>query len=811
MAASPCPQEARPAAPAASILLVDDQPANLLALRALLEDLGQELVEAQSGAEACQRLESHEFAVVLLDVVMPGIDGFETARRIRADARTCHTPIIFVTAHDVDRARLEEGYSLGAVDFLVKPLLATVVRAKVCGFVELFQEKQRTRQQAEQLRLLVDGTNEYAIFMLDPQGRVVTWNSGAERLKGYRAQEIVGQHFSQFYPQEAIERDWPAHELRVAQAEGRFEDEGWRVRQDGSQFWANVVITALRDAAGNLRGFSKVTRDMTERKRAEENARRLVAETTARRVAEENARVIQEQRERLRVTLASIGDAVISTDAEGKVTFLNAVAEGLVGWKADEAMQRALPEVFRIINEQTRQPVENPALRALREGIIVALANDSVLMARDGRERPIDDSAAPIRDVDGQVIGSVLVFRDISERRAAQQRLRDSEQRYRRLYQALREANRRKDEFLATLAHELRNPLAPLRNSLEILKIPGADTDTIARARAMMERQLHHLVRLVDDLLDVSRVMRGKIELRRERIELAAVVARAVETVQPLIDAERHQLEVRVPAATLGLQADPVRLAQVVANLLANAAKYTEPGGRIDVSAERDGAQALLRVRDNGIGIASDMLSRIFELFVQASAVNARTQGGLGIGLTLVKNLVEMHDGSVEAHSQGLGQGSEFVVRLPLAPAQVDPAPNAAPPDTPPPSSGFRLLVVDDNQDAATSLALLLRFQGHEARVAFSGAEALALTNDYTPDAVLLDIGMPGMDGFETARRLRQQPGLEGTVLAALTGWGQNEDRRRTAAAGFDLHLVKPPEPQALAGLLAEVKARKGN
>ncbi len=377
-----------------------------------------------------------------------------------------------------------------------------------------------------------------------------------------------------------------------------------------------------------------------------------------------------------------------------------------------------------------------------------------------------------------------------------------------RLYQALRDADRRKDEFLATLAHELRNPLAPIRNSLQILKMPRVDAEMAERSREMMERQVHHLVRLVDDLLDVSRVMRGKIELRKERVELASVVARAVETVQPLMDAQRHDLSVRLPPDTIPLDADPVRLAQVVGNLLTNAAKYTEPGGRISVTAGREGGMAVLRVRDTGIGIAPDMLPKIFELFVQVDHAATRSQGGLGIGLTLVKNLVEMHNGTVEARSEGLGKGSEFVVRLPLAALGLDEkkGQGAGPKSHEPSPSGHRLLVVDDNQDAANSLAMLLRLQGHEVRVAYSGVAALEMTKDYRPDVVFLDIGMPGMDGYEVARRLRQQPGLGDVVLAALTGWGQQKDRRRSAEAGFNHHLVKPPEPKVLDELLTGLR-----
>ena len=1503
----------------ASILLVDDTPANLVALRAILDDPDFDLVDARTGEEALERIRGLEFAVILLDVRMPGLSGFDTAKLVRADDRSRHTPIIFLTAADIDRAQVEAGYALGAVDFFVKPLSPVIVRAKVRGLVALFQQKERARREAEQLRLLIHGTTDYAIFLLDPRGHVASWNAGAERIKGYTAGEIVGQHFTRFYPPDAIDRGWPAHELTVAAAEGRFEDEGWRLRKDGSRFWANVIITALRDGQGNLRGFSKVTRDLTERKTAEENARRLAEEAAARRVAEENARLLREQRERLHVTLASIGDGVISTDAEGRVDFLNPVAQALVGWTTEDAARRTLEDVFRIVNETTRRPVENPALRALKDGVVVGLANNTVLIARDGRERPIDDSAAPIRDAGGRVVGSVLVFRDISEKKQAEERLREqqewlrvtlasigdaviatdtqgrvtflngvaqdltgwtqadaegrpleavfailneqtrqpvetpvekvlrdgavvglgnntvliakdgterpvddsaapirdaageligvvltfrdvteprraeqhrtvrlavthalsdaaavedgasavlravcenlgwdvgffwtvneagtalsctkswhrpgvpvdgfetascrrtftageglpgrvwaggqpawildiardanfprlaaavesglhsafahpvvvgdrtlgviefftrriraadadllelmgtvagtvgqfiernaaedelrsseqelavffenatvglhwvgadgtilranraeldmlgyrreeyigrpiaafhadddvicdilkrlkagekldeyparlrckdgsikdvlidssvlwkdgtfvhtrcftrdvterkraeialreSEQRFRqladampqivwtakpdgeidylnrrwtdftglpdtagnegwgallhpaeaqtardrwaasvrtgapfemelrlldqrhqayrwnllrtvavtdeagavarwygtatdiheqkraeessrylaeasaalasvvddestlqkvanlavpyfadwsavdvanddgtlrrlavahqdaakigvaqelmrqyppdpqsptgafavlrtgkpeivgeitddmlvrgtkddrhrhlirslglrsyicvplvvsgsplgvltfataesgrtyadadlalanelatragvaienfRLYQALRDADRRKDEFLATLAHELRNPLAPIRNALQILKLPRVDQATVERSREMMERQVHHLVRLVDDLLDVSRVMRGKIELRRERVELATVVARVVETVQPLVDAQGHQLSARIAPESLLLDGDPVRLAQVVGNLLTNAAKYTEPGGRIWLTADRDGDAAVLRVRDNGIGIAPPMLPRIFELFVQVDHASTKAQGGLGIGLTLVKNLVQMHNGSVEARSAGLGRGSEFVVRLPIAVQPVEQGQDRGTghqPPPPPPPSGHRLLIVDDNRDAANSLAMLLTLQGHEVRVAHSGPAALESTNGYTPDVVFLDIGMPGMDGYEVARRMRQQPGLENVVLAALTGWGQKEDRRRTSEAGFSHHLVKPPEPKAVESILSSLPRR---
>ncbi len=399
-------------------------------------------------------------------------------------------------------------------------------------------------------------------------------------------------------------------------------------------------------------------------------------------------------------------------------------------------------------------------------------------------------------------LSGVLV--DITERKRLEEELRQQTEQ-------LVEADRRKDEFLATLAHELRNPLAPIQNALQILKIPHVDAATAQQMRDMAERQVHHLVRLVDDLLDVSRVMRGKIELRKEPVELATVVNRAIETAQSFIDAQGHQLDVAFPPVSLLLNADPVRLVQVVANLLTNAAKYTPSNGHISVSAQREAEQAVLRVRDNGIGIAAKILPHIFDLFVQADQATTRSQSGLGIGLTLVKNLVAMHGGTVEATSEGLGRGAEFIVRLPLSAANERELSAGQRHDQPQEArrSSLRLLVVDDNRDAATSFAMLLRLMGHEVAVAHDGPAALEVAAANRPDLVFLDIGMPGMDGYEVAHRLRAMPELQHIVLAAVTGWGQQEDRQRAFEAGFDHHLVKPPEPEAVESLLAELKSAR--
>ena len=627
--------------------------------------------------------------------------------------------------------------------------------------------------------------------------------------------------------------------------------------------------------------------------------------------------------ELLRVTLGSIGDAVITTDMHGLMTYLNPVAESLTGWTQQEALGKPLESVFRIINEQTRETVESPATRALREGIVVGLANHTLLVAKDGVERPIDDSAAPIRDERGVVSGCVLIFRDVSERRqwerreaarltsarllasivessddaiisksldgiiqswnVAAERLfgytseeavgrhisliippdrlpeedhiiatlragtridhfetervrkdgrpvsvsltvspirddegnivgaskiardvterRQMEDNLRTLAADLAEADRRKDEFLATLAHELRNPLAPLSNTLEILKRLGSGEPAVHRGLDTMERQLEQLVRLVDDLLDLSRITHNRIELRKRSIELAPLIRQAVLGAQPLAHAANHAIEVNLPSEPLWLNADAVRLTQVFGNLLNNSCKYTPAGGRIRVIAQSDGTDAVVTISDTGIGIPADKLATIFDMFTQVDHSREQSQGGLGIGLTLVKRLVEMHGGSVEAQSDGVGQGSTFVVRLPVAIAVSD-VPAPVPSESLDNGATHRILVVDDNKDSADSLAMLLQLTGHEVFVAHDGHSALVAVELRRPDAVLLDIGLPSLNGHDVCRWIRQQPWGKTTVIIALTGWGQEEDRRRSQEAGFDGHLVKPVDHGHLLALL---------
>jgi two-component system CheB/CheR fusion protein len=449
-----------------------------------------------------------------------------------------------------------------------------------------------------------------------------------------------------------------------------------------------------------------------------------------------------------------------------------------------------LEDFKSLIHPEDAERVAAAVRRAIEDGTpytaefrIVRPGGEVRWIASNGRVR-YDRAGKPMR-----MLGATL---DTTERKAAEE--------------ALREADRRKDEFLAMLAHELRNPLAPIRNALHLLTQTSAEATAGTWAKEVMARQVQHLARLVDDLLDVSRITRGMVQLRKERVDLGVVVARALEAARPSIDDQRHQLSIALPSARVVLEADPTRLEQVLTNLLNNAAKYTDPGGHIWVEAAQEPGGVVVRVRDTGIGMAADLVPRVFDLFSQADCTLARSRGGLGIGLTLARRLVELHGGSIAAYSAGPGRGSEFVVRLPAGAEATPPAtpltPKTAEPSRPA-TSGRRVLAVDDNVDAARSLAMLLRSWGHEVRVAHDGPEALKMASAFRPEVVLLDIGLPGMDGYEVAGRLRREVGLARALLVAVTGYGQEEYRRRSFAEGFDRYLVKPVDPHTLRELLA--------
>jgi PAS domain S-box-containing protein len=497
---------------------------------------------------------------------------------------------------------------------------------------------------------------------------------------------------------------------------------------------------------------------------------------------------LREQRAWFEVTLSSIGDAVITTDIRGHVTFINPIGEAMTGWTLRDAQGVHLERIFNIVNEDTRQPLANPVAKVLQEGLIVGLANHTVLIAKDGTEVAIEDSAAPIRDASGALSGAVMVFHDVSARRHAEM--------------ALRDADRRKDEFIAILAHELRNPLAPIRQAALISKAPGATEAQKRWSHDVIERQVQYMSLLLDDLLDISRVTRGTLVLRMQPTELASAVNVAIETARPMIDAKRHVLSIDLPHEPVQFTADPLRVAQVLSNLLTNAAKYTDPEGQIRLSASCQADHLLIRVTDSGVGINADSLPRIFEMFSQVHPTTDRSEGGLGIGLALAKGLVELHGGTIEASSAGLGHGSEFMVRLPrrASPSSREVTANTA--ATPARITRRRVLVADDNRDSAETLAMLLRVDGHEVMIAHDGAAALAAFGGFAPDFVLLDIGMPGPNGYEVARQIRQGRAGAKVKLIAITGWGQEGDKERAYAAGFDHHLTKPVDTRQLSQLL---------
>ncbi len=495
-------------------------------------------------------------------------------------------------------------------------------------------------------------------------------------------------------------------------------------------------------------------------------------------------RGMDEVNARLAAIVAWSDDAIISKSLDGVIQTWNRGAEKLFGYTAAEAIGQ--PVTMLIPPERFDE--EPSILERIRRGEPID-HYETVRRRKDGSYIDVSLSVSPLVDSRGIVVGASKIARDITERKRAEE--------------ALREADRRKNEFLATLAHELRNPLAPIRNSLNVLKLSGSNPLVLAELQEVMERQVNHMVRLVDDLLEISRINTGKIDLRPEPVELASVVRNAIETSRPLIDSARHELTTHLPMTPLTVEGDPVRLSQVVSNLLNNAAKYTPEGGRIEITVRREGNDAVIAVRDSGIGISPAMLGRVFEMFTQVERDRHHSQGGLGIGLALSSLLVGLHGGRIEARSEGEGRGSEFLVWLPLRAGSLQASSGeGATIETPKIAVKVPILVVDDNRDAASSLGMLLRVLKGDVRTANDGPAALRILETFRPRLILLDLGMPGMDGYEVANRIRRMPQLKETVVIALTGWGQEEDRRRTREAGFDGHLTKPVNLDSLQALL---------
>jgi two-component system, chemotaxis family, CheB/CheR fusion protein len=493
----------------------------------------------------------------------------------------------------------------------------------------------------------------------------------------------------------------------------------------------------------------------------------------------------------LAAIVQSSDDAIVSKTLEGRILSWNAGATRIFGWEPEEAIGQPITIIIPVeLHDEERR-----ILARVRAGERIDHF-DTVRVTRDGRRLQISLTVSPVRDARGVIVAASKIARDVTERKLAEQIMRRNEDN-------LREADRRKNEFLALLAHELRNPLAPIRYALAAARKVGCSAEQRHHAAEVVDRQVTHMTRLLDDLLDISRITHGTLELKRQPTELHAVITMAVETAQPVIDAKQHHLSLRLPEKAVHLDADPVRLAQVFANLIINAAKYTDSGGHIELEAGEQPDGIKVTVRDDGCGISAEMMPRLFTLFAQAQV--ASKQEGLGVGLSLVRGLVALHGGTVEARSFGLGQGSEFTVRLPLGSADtrsgaadsVSIAPAAAPP--------MKILVVDDSCDAADICATLLELSGHRVQTAYSGRRALELAEEFRPQLFLLDIGLPDIDGYQLARSIRAMPWGQTVHLVAITGWGQEEDRRRAAEVGFDHHLTKPVAAEALDRLLCSL------
>lgn len=624
-----------------------------------------------------------------------------------------------------------------------------------------------TSHPQDTFRLIVEAAPN-AIVIIDEHGRIALVNSQTEKLFGYSREELIGQPVEILVPKRfrgthpALRANFFADARARPMGAGR---DLYGLRKDGTEFPVEIGSNPIRTAGGML--ILSAIVDITERQRAER---------------------------RFTLAIESAPSGMLMVDQEGKIVLVNSPAEKLFGYSRDELIGKAV-EILVPERSQGQHPAFRAGFFGKPESRPMGAGRDLFGRRKDGTEFPIEIGLNPIETDEGVLALSAIV--DITERKQLEREL------HLRL-EELAAADRQKDEFLAMLAHELRNPLAPIRNALEILDLPTANEPMNKRARDMMRRQLQHLVRLVDDLLDVSRIITGHIELRKERFDLSAAVTRAVETAEPLIVARGHRLIVSTADEPISVWADLVRLSQVIANLLTNAAKYSPQPSCIWLSAQREGEDLVIRVKDEGMGIAPDMRERIFELFVQANSSAGRTQGGLGIGLTLVRRLVQMHNGSVDAKSAGLGQGSEFVVRLPAEPRDFEAAPAIADPalEIRKSQQRRRVLVVDDNEDAADSIAMILEASGLSVRCVYDGVSALSAVGSYRPDVIVLDIGLPDITGYEVANRLRAQPEFEHTPIIAVTGYGQEDDRRRALEAGINYHMTKPVDPNALQSVL---------
>ena len=659
-----------------------------------------------------------------------------------------------------------------------------------------------------------------AIVTIDSEGKIVDFNPAAERMFQYQRDQVIGREMGDVIVPPAL-RDSHRKGLVRYLATGKERVlnrllELRAIRADGSEFPIELAITAVGDARQQL--FTGYMRDISHRKRADD-ALRAAHDELEQRVAQRTAQLV-EANGFAQALMESLQTGIVACNAQGMLTLFNRATRDFHGLPEAPLPPDQWAQHYDLYCADGKTPLakeEIPLFRALSGERVRDV--EMVIAPKQGTPLTLSTSGQSFYDRTGKHLGAVVSMHDITERKQAEAALREAHDDLERRVaartaelddanRALQQADRRKDEFLATLAHELRNPLAPMRNGLQVMRLAGADAEAVERARAMMERQLTQIIRLVDDLLDVNRISRGTFTLRIECVNLADVVHHALETCAPSIEQQQHHLQVTLPPEPIYLDADAARLSQALCNLLVNSAKYTEKGGRIELDARRVGGSAVITVKDSGVGIAPEMLGDIFEMFTQVDRSHETSQSGLGIGLTVVRRLIDMHGGTVEAKSEGPGKGSEFIVTLPVAlslPKDFERTSNDA---LAPNGPGRRILIADDNEDAAASLAMLLTMMGNEARTAPDGLAALDVGAAFAPEIVLLDIGMPKLNGFDAARRMRAEPWGAQLVLIALTGRSQDADRRLSHEAGFDFHLVKPVEPAALEKLLAVIPHR---
>ena len=662
-------------------------------------------------------------------------------------------------------------------------------RGNVSGAVMVFHDvtQQRRAQEAlrrseERLRATFDQA-AVGIVVAGLNEQFLEANQRFCDFLGYSLEELRQLSFTRItYPEDLSEAEAQARALLAGESQ-YFVTEPRYLRKDGTFIWSRTTVTLLRDPSGKPQELIAVIEDVTDRKEAER--------------ALHHARAQEEAiRSRLAAIVESSDDAIISKSLDGVIATWNRGAERMFGYMEQEVIGKS---VTLLIPPNQRD--EEPAiLQRLKRGERID-HYETMRQRKDGTLLHVSLTVSPIRDSRGTIIGASKIARDITQRKRDEESLRQEVAVRERAEATLREADRRKDEFLAMLAHELRNPLAPIRQAALISRAPTATEAQKRWSSDVISRQVQHMALLLEDLLDISRITRGTLELRTEMTELAEVVQAAVETARPAIDAKRHVLSIELPPESVYFAADPLRLAQVLSNLLTNAAKYTDPQGQLRLRASCDAETITISVTDTGVGIPADAIASVFTMFSQVAASRERSEGGLGIGLALAKGLVELHRGEIEVRSAGPGRGSEFIVRLPLRRASVPPQVQAIPSTSAPPVSR-RVLIADDNRDAAESLATLLRMDGHDVTVVYNGGDALAAFSSMQPEVALLDIDMPELNGYEVARQLRRGSLGRAVTLIAVTGWGQDADKAQALAAGFNHHFTKPIEPARVSELL---------